>query len=79
MYTDIYTLLITGRIPVSAYFLLISGFPRKSIQDDFAAAFPPSAALFIQRLILTSLVHRFQLYIEKIVTPARLLCQQQII
>ena len=65
MYTDIYTLLITGRIPVSAYFLLISGFPRKSIQDDFAAAFPPPAALFVQRLILTSLVHRFQLCFNK--------------
>ena len=63
MYTDIYTLLVTGRIPVSAYSLSISGLPRKSIQDDFAAAFPPSSALFVQRFILTSLVHWFRIFI----------------
>jgi len=84
MYTIIYTQLITGRIPVSAYFTLnfvllsllnlLSTFQfRASLTSPFriifVTAFSPPAALFVQVIILTLLAHRF-IILNKIVALA---------
>jgi len=54
------TPLITDRVPVSAYFLSISGCPRKSIQNHLCSRILTSQRLseYIQSFLLT-LAHRF--------------------